>query len=262
MPLFPGAARAYREFRPSLPEGAVALLTDTVRGIPRPVLLDLGTGTGQVPAALHQAFARVDVVERDPEMIAEAEKALQPLMRDKPLGVHACPAEEFSAPYPGYQAHLVTCCRAFHWMPQDQVLSVIDEITAPGAVVAVMGDGSLWTARNSWTDPLRALIQTYLGPERRAGTEGTYTQPHRRYEEVLADSPFSRIEEHVLPVVRRWTPDQVVGYLASTSFAADQLFGDQLAAFQAQALELLERHAVNGDLTENAEFTILLASRP
>ncbi|GAA2255651.1 class I SAM-dependent methyltransferase [Kitasatospora cystarginea] len=262
MSLFPGAAHAYRTFRPGLPEAAVTLLTDTVRGTPSPVLLDLGTGTGQVPAALHQAFARVDIVEPDAEMIAEAEQVLRPLLRDKPLGVHHCPAEEFTAPYPSYAANLASISRAFHWMNQERVLHLLDGVTAPDAVLAVMGEGSLWTAQSAWTDALRELIQTYLGPERRAGTEGTYTRTQRHREEVLAGSPFSRIEEHVLPVVRQWTPQQVLGYLSSTSFAADRLFGNQLAAFQTQALELLDRHAEAGGLTENAEFTVLLARRP
>ncbi|MFH8387713.1 class I SAM-dependent methyltransferase [Kitasatospora sp. NPDC018058] len=215
MPLFPGAASAYRTFRPGLPEAAVALLTDTVRDTPHPVLLDLGTGTGQVPAAVHEAFARVDIVECDPEMIAEAEKVVKPFLGEKPLGVHRCPAEEFTAPYPGYQANLVTAARAFRWMNQEQVLRLVDKATAPDAVVAVMGEGSLWTAKSAWTDALRELIQTYLGPERRAGTEGTYTPPRRRYEDILADSPFSRVEEHALPVSRRWRHTRLMRGLES-----------------------------------------------
>ncbi|MFF4344926.1 class I SAM-dependent methyltransferase [Kitasatospora sp. NPDC001540] len=262
MSLFPGAAGAYRTFRPGLPAAAVTLLTDIVRGTPHPVLLDLGTGTGQVPAALHQAFARIDIVEPDQQMIDEASAVLRPLLGDKPLGVHRCPAEGFTAPSPGYRAHLVTIARAFHWMDQEEVLRLLDRLTAPDAAVAVMGDGSLWTARSPWTDALRALIQSYLGQERRAGTRGTYTRPRRRYEEVLADSPFSRVEEHAWPVSRQWTPRQVLGYLASTSFAAPALFGERHTAFETEALNLLGRHAADGPLTEDTVFTVLLARRP
>ncbi|MFH8387480.1 class I SAM-dependent methyltransferase [Kitasatospora sp. NPDC018058] len=262
MPLFPGAASAYRTFRPGLPEAAATLLTDTVRTTPNPVLLDLGTGTGQVPAAVHQAFARIDIIEPDLEMIAEAEKVLRPHLGDTPLGVHHCLAEDFTAPYPGYQANLVTAARAFHWMGQEKVLRLLDGVTAPDAAVAVMGEGSLWTARSAWTNALRELIQTYLGPERRAGTEGTYTRPRRRYEDVLAGSPFSCVEERSLPVSRRWTPKQVLGYLDSTSFAAPDPFCERHAAFQTEALSLLSRHAVDGALSEDAVFTVLLARRP
>lgn len=262
MPLFPGAASAYATFRPGLPEAAATLLTDTVRGTPHPVLLDLGTGTGQVPAAVHGAFARIDIVEPDQGMIDEATAVLRPLLGDTRLGVHHCPAEDFTAPYPGYRANLVTAARAFHWMDQEEVLRLLDGVTAPDAAVAVMGEGSLWTARSPWTDALRELIQSYLGEKRRAGTQGTYTRPRRRYEEVLADSPFSHVEEHPLPVTRQWTPEQVLGYLTSTSFAAPSLFGERHTAFETEALSLLGRFTADGPLTEDAVFTVLLAHRP
>lgn len=60
-------------YRPGIPEAAVRLVSQTVAAKQHPVLLDLGSGTGQVPAALLEAFAEIDVVERDPGMLAEAE---------------------------------------------------------------------------------------------------------------------------------------------------------------------------------------------
>ncbi|MFD3940681.1 hypothetical protein ACFWSF_38370 [Streptomyces sp. NPDC058611] len=53
--MFEGAALTYARHRPGLPDAAVRLLADALRGPPSPVLLDLGTGTGQVPFALLSA---------------------------------------------------------------------------------------------------------------------------------------------------------------------------------------------------------------
>ncbi|MFJ1939082.1 hypothetical protein ACIOGZ_41325 [Kitasatospora sp. NPDC088160] len=77
-------ASAYRAFRPGLPEDAATLLTDTVCGTPHPMLLDLGTGTGQVPAAVHGAFTRIDIVEPDQGMIDEAIAVLRALAEFSP----------------------------------------------------------------------------------------------------------------------------------------------------------------------------------
>ncbi|GGL54809.1 hypothetical protein [Planomonospora parontospora] len=62
---FTSTAPYYRVFRPGIPAGAVAALTaEADRLGPARRLLDLGTGTGQVPAALHAAFYRLDARNR------------------------------------------------------------------------------------------------------------------------------------------------------------------------------------------------------
>ncbi|MFE0774274.1 NUDIX domain-containing protein [Streptomyces sp. NPDC058861] len=239
---------------------------DTWHGVRRPALLDLGAGTGQVPAALLPVLprlARLDLVDADRDMLHQADLFLRPLLAGRAAAFHPVPAEEFTAPEEGYRADLVTCARAFHWMDRPAVLAVADRVTSPGAALAIMGDGSLWTHRAPWTTALRELIQSHLGAERRAGTTGAYSGPDRRYEDDLADSPFSDLEEHRFPLRRTWTPDMVVGYLRSTSFARPALFGDRHPRFEAEARALLEQHAAKeGGLVEDTVFDVLLARRP
>ncbi|MEV7907223.1 hypothetical protein [Streptomyces anulatus] len=50
--LFSTAAEHYARYRPGVPDPAVHLLAGTLAGRTAPALLDLGTGTGQVPRAL------------------------------------------------------------------------------------------------------------------------------------------------------------------------------------------------------------------
>ncbi|MEU2856102.1 class I SAM-dependent methyltransferase [Streptomyces syringium] len=257
---FEGTARYYRTFRPGIPAEAVSLLTQTVSGVASPVLLDLGSGTGQVPLALHETFAEFDVVEADGGMISEAEAALAAAVPGKTVRLHHVRAEDFTPPSDQWTADLVTICRAFHWMDQGKVLAMLDGCTAPTGTVAVMGDGSLWTARTAWTDALRALIQTYLGSERRAG-QSTYNAHDRPYAEILSESAFRHVEEHRYEVRRQWSPQNVLGYLGSTSFASRPLFGDSWEEFEGRALALLGAHAEDGQLIENAVFTILLGRR-
>ncbi|MFD7054833.1 class I SAM-dependent methyltransferase [Streptomyces mirabilis] len=126
---FADTAPYYATYRPSIPKAVVRLVSQTVAAKQHPVLLDLGSGTGQVPAALHEAFAEIDVVERDPGMLAEADKALDSLTGTT-VRLHNKPAERFTPPHAGWAADVVTVCRAFHWMDQPAVLSLLDGCTA------------------------------------------------------------------------------------------------------------------------------------
>ncbi|MGY3334036.1 diadenosine tetraphosphate (Ap4A) HIT family hydrolase/SAM-dependent methyltransferase [Streptomyces filamentosus] len=262
--LFHAAAPHYALHRPGLPDEAVRLLADAVEGIERPVLLDLGTGTGQVPAALLPAvprIGRVDLVDPSRGMLAEAAGVLAPFLAGRDVRFHPVTAQDFSPPHDGYRADLVTCARAAHWMDLPKVLATADRVTAPTAVVAIMGDGSLWTCEAPWTVELRALVQSYLGAARRAGAS-LYEEPVRPHEDALAESAFGEVATYRFPVRRTWTPERVLGYLRSSSFAGAAQFTERHADFEGEARLLLERHAAGAGLVEEAVFTVLLARRP
>ncbi|MFE0704902.1 class I SAM-dependent methyltransferase [Streptomyces sp. NPDC058872] len=262
--LFGPEAADYARYRPGLPDAAVHLLAATQHGVPDPVLLDLGTGTGQVPRALLPVLHRlvhIDLVDVNASMLEVARAALEPVRGGCTVDVFTGAAHTFAPAGPGRAPTLITCSRAFHWMSRPEVLSMADRVAAPHAVVAVMGDGSLWTHQADWTATLRELIQTYLGEDRRAGTRGTYAGPGRAYEDDLSDSAFSNVTEHRFPVARAWTPEDVIGYLRTTSFARPALFADRHHAFEAAVLRLLQEHARGGVLKEDTEFTVLLARR-
>ena len=81
--LFEGAALTYARHRPGLPDATVRLLADTLRGGPSPVMLDLGTGTGQVPLALLSASAdltHIEAVDVSPQMLHQARQSLTPVL--------------------------------------------------------------------------------------------------------------------------------------------------------------------------------------
>ena len=264
--LFGTTTAEYARYRPGVPDAAVRLLAATLHGVPAPVLLDLGTGTAQVPRALLSVvprLAHVDLVDVNQAMLAQAVAELKEAAPGAcSVSAYVGEAHTFTSQPPGRGPDLITCCRAFHWMDRAAVLEMADRVAAPHATVAVMGDGSLWTHDAEWTGALRELIQTYLGPDRRAGTRGSYATPGRTYEDDLAASPFSELREHRFPVARAWTPKTVVGYLRSTSFARPELFADRHEAFEAEARQLLDVHAKNGVLREEAVFTVLMARRP
>ncbi|WP_331759741.1 methyltransferase domain-containing protein [Streptomyces anulatus] len=268
--LFSTGAEHYARHRPGLPDPAVHLLAGTLAGRTGPALLDLGTGTGQVPRALLAAvphLAHVEAVDVNRAMLVNARRALGPLLGGCTLTLvhgfaHAyAPAPGMAVPAPD----LVTFCRSYHWMDGPGALAMADRVAAPHATVAIMGDGSLWTHDAGWTRQLRELIQRHLGAARRAGTGTAYTAPARSYEDDLAASVWSDVAEHRFPVARTWTPRGVLGYLRTTSFANAGLFPDSARhdAFEADAHALLTGIAdQEGPLVEQAEFRVLLARRP
>ncbi|MGD1220538.1 class I SAM-dependent methyltransferase [Streptomyces krungchingensis] len=268
--LFAAAAAGYDRYRPGVPAEAAELLADTLRNLPDPALLDLGTGTGQVPKALLKALpslAHVEGVDWSRQMLDQARAALTPLLGSCTLSLVQTSADVYKplAPLPGeewWAPNLITCCRAFHWMSGPDVLAMAHRVAAPQASLAIMGDGSLWTYEANWTRALRHLIQQYLGPGRRAGTMGDYPQPIRPFQEELADSAWSDVAEHRFPITRSWTPESVLGYLRTTSFAGADLFADRHAAFEEEARALLDDLADGGSLMEESVFTVLLARRP
>ncbi|WAL75105.1 class I SAM-dependent methyltransferase [Kitasatospora sp. YST-16] len=260
MSLFAGTSSYYRQYRPGIPEEVATVLDRAVApGRPRR-LLDVGTGTGLVAEALLGQFDDIIAIDNDPDMLAAAEEALRPqLPGGASLVLVESTAEDFKPPA-GWQADLVTICRAFHWLDQATVLALLDEQVAPGGAVAIFGDNSFWAADSPWKQSVRAVVQSFLGEERRAGNS-TFKHHDRPYSEIMEESPFNRVEEVRVPVHRTWSTKGILGYLYSTSFAAPHLFGDRLGEFEAAVEKALAQHSTEDVFPEDNEFLIRIGRR-
>ncbi|MYV52338.1 class I SAM-dependent methyltransferase [Streptomyces sp. SID3212] len=261
MTLFTGTVGFYRQYRPGIPE-EVAVVLDQAAPQARPRrLLDVGTGTGLVAESLLGRFDDIIAIDNDAEMLAAAESALRPaLPSGSELTLIETTAEDFVPPA-GWRADLVTICRAFHWLDQAAVLRLLDQQVTPHGAVAIFGDNSFWAADSSWKRDVRAVVQEFLGEERRAGA-GTFNHHDRPYSEIMAESPFCEVEEIRVPVHRTWTADSVLGYLYSTTFAAPHLFGDRLGEFETSVKAALAEHSGDDTFPEDNEFLIRIGRRP
>jgi trans-aconitate methyltransferase len=230
MSRFGGSTGFYLRYRPGIPRKVADILDAAVSG-GRRRLLDIGTGTGLVVEALLGRFGDIIAIDSDPEMLRIAEAALRPKAPDgTSLKLQRCAAEEFMPPAE-WQADLVTICRAFHWLEQPKVLQRLDSQVSASGAVAIFGDNSFWTATSAWPTTIRTTIQRFLGEQRRAGAS-TFAHHNRPYSDIMRESPFDRVEEFTVPVVRNWSADSILGYLYSTSFAAPHLFGERLTEFR------------------------------
>src|SRR5213083_356049 len=146
--MFEGTARYYRDFRPSVPPDVAGTVVERVPALD--VLLDLGTGTGQVIAALGPYVRKLAVgVEPDPDMLATAGEALAG--REWRAALELCPGTAEEVDFQRWPAaDAVTICRAFHWMDQPVVMAKARRHLRPGGLFVVMGDGSLWRDDLAW----------------------------------------------------------------------------------------------------------------
>ena len=260
MTMFQGVVGFYRQYRPGIPQVVADVLDAAVaRTTPRR-LLDIGTGTGLVVEALIGRFDSIVAIDNDGDMLAAAEIALRPRVPDgTTLLLKQSTAEEFT-PSTGWYADLVTICRAFHWLDQASVLARLDhQVSAQGAV-AIFGDTSFWVASNPWKLAVRAVIQEFLGQERRAGGS-TFKHHDRPYSEIMRESVFNQVEEFTIPISRTWTADSILGYLYSTSFAAPHLFGERVDEFDRAVRATLAEFSDNDSFLEENEFLIRIGRR-
>jgi hypothetical protein len=95
-------------------------------------------------------------------------------------------------------------------------------------------DDPLW-------DRIDALVTQYLGPTRRAGARTRPTGTRSGEENVMRAAGYAgpiRLEAGGGQIVER-TADQIVSAVFSPSSSAPHLFGDRLAAFEADLRRLL-----------------------
>ena len=262
MSLFAGTASYYRQFRPGIPEDVADVLDQAAPARhdgPRR-LLDVGTGTGLVAESLLGRLDDIIAIDNDADMLAAAESALRPKLPEGTcLSLVESTAEDFTPPA-GWQADLVTICRAFHWLDQGSVLARLDDQVAPDGVVAIFGDSSFWVATSPWKEGVRDVVKTFLGEERRAGS-GTFQHHNRPYSEIMEESPFDQVEEARIPVHRTWNAESILGYLYSTTFAAPHLFGDRLTEFETAVKERLANFSDDDTFPEENEFLIRFGRR-
>ena len=249
--LFKGAAQYYSMYRPGLPIQVVEYLKKRYGLNGKGILLDMGCGTGQSTFALAPLFEKTVAFDVDAEMLSEAKEK-------EPYGLNIewqqrsdKDVSEFEGPY-----RLAVACRSFNWMEQYTLLQKLHKILETGGGVALIGDGSFWTGSEPWQKKIKEVIQSFLGQERRAG-QTIYAAPVEPYTITLKNNNYDDILYEAIPVEREWNIRSILGYLYSTSFSAQHLYGDRLTEFEyAMKEQLIMANNGNSIFIEQAEFLI------
>jgi SAM-dependent methyltransferase len=208
-------------------------------------LLDVGCGPGVLAVELAPLFTETLGLDPDADMLDEAAKhAARAGVTD--IGWVQGLAEEIPALDLG-MFQLVTFGQSFHRTDRERVAEEVYELLEPGGCIALVAPTVEGRPKPPGPghpeiphDAIRALIDEYLGPERRAG-HGLAPPPVDRYEDALGRTRFGK-PKHVFAPGRPDIVQDVDGVLAnylSMSFAAPHLFGDRLELFEADLRQML-----------------------
>jgi SAM-dependent methyltransferase len=243
--LYAGSAEFYAIGRAAYPSAVADRLRDALRLDGRGRLLDVGCGPGSLTLLLAPLFAEAIGVDADADMLAVADRLAAQARVDNVSWRHLR-AEELPAGLPGIR--LVTFAQSFHWMDRPRVASAVrGMLVAGGALVHVSAtthQGVPTDAALPHPQPPRAdigrLVQEYLGDRLRAGQgvrpAGSGGDEDRIYRAAGFTGP-QRIDVEGRVLER--SAEQVVASVYSLSSAAPHLFGDRLAAFDADLRRLI-----------------------
>jgi SAM-dependent methyltransferase len=265
--LYRGSAEFYATGRvPYPPELADALAAELgLDGSGR--LLDCGCGPGPLTLLLAPLFEQAVGIDADAGMVGQARLAA----RRAGVGnatFRRLRAEELPAGLGEFR--LVTFAQSFHWVDQELVARAVRQmVTGDGACALVFantheglpGDDELPRPRPP-RSLISALIDSYLGPARRAG-KGVRPDILPHDSEAMGAAGFGpprRLE--VGGGVRLRSEDEVVASVFSLSFAAPHLFGDRRDEFEQDLRALLAEASRDGQFAERMREIAVEVWRP
>jgi|GEM_PF-3244711 len=249
---YAGTGWYYAEYRERVSTEFVAQLAEHLGWSRNDRVLDLGAGPGQLSIIAAPFVAEVVAVEPEPDMLAEGER------RARELGINNVTfVGAGSDDLPALRSSLgrfrtALMGQSFHWMvDKDRVLqelsAMVDDSNGSVAFVKpwkVSAANALASAENT----VHEILERYL-LDVPAGIHPSGR--HDPFEEILARSPFPRVEliEREYTVTARPTVESLVGSEYTISYVLARLGNRR---------ELFERdvRAALGDLNELGEIRV------
>lgn len=245
-------ARLYTRYRRDLPAGQASALAAALGLRPDDVLIDLGSGTGQLGVPLLEHCAAVVAVDPEPEMLrglrARCHRVTCVLGDDSDL-----PTLERQLAGP---IGAVVIGNALHWMDEPATLQRCARLLRPqGAVVVITQGPPLWLGHAPWQVSVRTALHDAFGPTDAAcGSDATALGDR---EAVMAGLGLqvSTLTWHATHAVEA---DWVVGHLGS-ALPAGAIHGDDPRGLAAALRAALQAHGPT--LVEEVNTTAVIGRR-
>lgn len=251
--LFDSAVDHYVRHRLPYPPEMVA---DIVRrfsledGVGR--VLDIGCGPGPLTFSLHDLGVSVTGIEPNAPMLAAARRRAVEIGADIPF---VNKTAEAVGPEDG-PVRIALFGRSFHWTDRALVLDRLDGVLERGGGVVIVHEDTRTRAETQIGQVIEAL-KTDWCPD---GIPAAASRGH--HEEYLHASVFSEVERVLYPVTRRWTVDDAIGHMFSTSYFNPKRLGGRVDSFEIDARSRLLALQPTGLFEEQLAFSALYATRP
>lgn len=262
--LFAGAAPYYVRGRLPYAAGLADALAGALGLDGSGRLIDVGCGPGTIALRLAHLFDEVIGVDPDARMLIEAEREAAAAGVTNAHWVKMR-AEELPVDLEAFR--VATFSRSFHWMDRDRVAAIMLRVLEPrgrGAFVQVTDapdrapdeDAASFPHPAMPLDAMRALVRKYLGPDRRAG-QGIRNSTPDGETILLERAGFDPPQILCVKGLRRLdrSTDDIAALVFSGSDSAPHLFGERLAAFEAELRALLARTSPSGIFTQRVPDT-------
>jgi SAM-dependent methyltransferase len=267
--IYEGAAAHYRAGRPAYSPQLEDVLAAELGLDGSGRLLDGGCGPGILTLRFAHLFEEAVGLDPDAAMLAEGRRAAAERGIANVRWVQAR-AEELPEAAPG-PYRLVTFGSSFHWTDEPRVAEAIYDLLEPDGALTLI----VHTVEGRHVPPspgpppiphaeIEALVEKYLGPNRRAGQGPAPVRTHR-FEDVLVHTRFGAPRSIFVPGIPDLVRDSesvLSGYF-SFSFAAPHLFGDRVEDFARDVRELLRARSPAGLFWDwPGDTEVILARKP
>ena len=240
--LFTNKSDDYSRFRPGYPAAAVEFLKAGTSGSS---VVDIGAGTGIFTAALLRCFSEVSAVEPNADMRSEFYKQLPDISCSDGSGEATRLADN--------SVDLITAAQAFHWLNPDLFKKEAMRILRPGGKVAIIWNTSL---KSAFTDERSRICQKYC-PRFRSGHAGKHSPEEG--DAFLRNRFFKSVEVAAFDNPFVMDRETFAGNIRSRSYALTPQDKDY-DAFMSELLEVFNKYAVDGKVTEPQETQIYFGS--
>ncbi|MCR9177921.1 MAG: class I SAM-dependent methyltransferase [Alphaproteobacteria bacterium] len=249
--LFTDAVDHYVQHRLAYP-------TDLIDGLiarfgigPGTKVIDVGCGPGLLAVPFARTGAEVLAIDPNEPMLEAGRTAAR--MAALRIEFQVRKAEDLDAA--DGLARLVAFGRSFHWTDRARVLSLLEEVVEPDGGVVVIHEDRDQKADTPTGQVIEAMKRDWI-------PDDLHRRSRAGHQDILAASPFCKVERLTGSVPRVWTADQVLGQMLSTSYFNPGRLGDRRAAFEADLRARLARLAPDGVFEEALGFLALVATRP
>lgn len=169
-------------------------------GVDRPVVLDVGCGTGIATSQLHEKGVNVTGTDSDSQMIDAAKR-----QDANDIDYFVAPAE--GQPFEDSLFDAVTAFSAFHWFTTQEAMKEIQRVLKPNGYFFVINKNEVGDFKKNHKKILSQFIQQEMPDAKKEYNPGA----------ILSQYGFEDIKTRNFSVTEYYSPEEALGYIQTMS---------------------------------------------